>query len=92
VPCAGDDHNGVSNLFHDWARRVHRPDIWGTIDAMSHHRSEPLPPVGTWDDEHGAPRLSRSSALLVGVALICAAATVFFGIWMAEWVPSASIG
>ena len=79
-------------MFHDWARRVRHAGISGTIEAMSRHRSESLPLAGAWDDESEAPRLSRSSALLVGLALLCAAATVFFGIWMAEWVPSASIG
>ena len=59
---------------------------------MSSHRSESMPAVGAWDDESESHRMSRSSALLVGLALICAAVTVFFGIWMAEWVPSASIG
>jgi hypothetical protein len=86
------DQNGLPKLVHDWARRVRQADISGTIKAMSRHRSSSLPLAGAWDDESDAPRLSRSSALLVGLALICAAATVFFGIWMAEWVPSTSIG
>ena len=49
--------------------------------------------LGTYDDEPLEPRrVSRASALLVGLALVCAAATVVFGIWMAGVVPSASIG
>lgn len=59
---------------------------------MSSHRSEPFPLVGVWDDESETHRVSRSSALLVGLALICAAVTVVFGIWMAGVVPAASIG
>jgi len=59
---------------------------------MSRYRSESLPALGTWDDESETHRVSRSSALLVGLALICAAATVVFGIWMAGVVPAASIG
>jgi hypothetical protein len=87
------DQNGGPNLVHDWARRVLGLDISGTIQAMSHQRESALPLLGTYDDEPLEPRrVSRSSALLVGLALLCAAATVVFGIWMAGVVPSASIG
>jgi hypothetical protein len=82
----------LSKLCHYWARRVRAERISGTIGAMSSHQSESLPALGAWDDESESHRVSRSSALLVGLALICAAATVFVGIWMAEWVPAASIG
>ena len=59
---------------------------------MSRHRSESLPVLDGWDDETVPRRVSRSSALLLGLALICAAVTVVFGIWMAGVVPAASIG
>lgn len=59
---------------------------------MSRHRSESLPVLGSYDEELEPRRVSRSSALLLGLALVCAAVTVVFGIWMAGVVPAASIG
>lgn len=62
---------------------------------MQRHRSPSLSPMGGYDDAgmgYGARRMSRSSALLLGLALIGAAVTVAFGIWMAGVVPSTSIG
>lgn len=59
---------------------------------MSRHRSGSLSVLGSIDDEIEPRRLSRASALLVGLAVICAAATVAFGIWMVGVVPAASIG
>lgn len=62
--------------------------------TMQRHRSPSLSAMGGYDDTmgYGARRMSRSSALLLGLALIGAAVTVVFGIWMAGVVPSASIG
>jgi hypothetical protein len=82
----------VPNLGHDWARRVLSEGISGTIACMSSHRSESVPLLGGYDVELEPRRVSRSSALLVGLAVICAAVTVVFGIWMASVVPAASIG
>lgn len=48
--------------------------------------------LGAYDDETEPRWVSRSSALLLGLALVCAAVTVVFGIWMAGVVPAASIG
>ncbi len=62
---------------------------------MEHHRSPSLPLLGGFTDPadgSGARRVSRSSALLFGLALLGATVTVMFGIWMAGVVPSASIG
>ena len=59
---------------------------------MSRHRSESLSVLGGFDEETEPRRVSRSSALLFGLALVCAAVTVVFGIWMAGVVPPASIG
>lgn len=59
---------------------------------MQRHRSPSLPALGGFDDDpigYGARRVSRSSALLFGLALIGAVVTVVFGIWMAGAVPSA---
>lgn len=63
--------------------------------TMQRHRSPSLSAMGGYDDAemgYGPRRVSRSSALLFGLALIGAAVTVVFGIWMAGVVPSASIG
>lgn len=59
---------------------------------MSSHRSESLPLLGGYDVELQPRRVSPSSALLIGLAVLCAAVTVVFGIWMAGVVPPASIG
>ena len=59
---------------------------------MSRHRSESLPVLGGYDDDIEPRRVSRSSALLLGLALVCAAVTVVFGIWMAGVVPAATFG
>ncbi|HUR74693.1 MAG TPA: hypothetical protein VMZ00_10480 [Sporichthya sp.] len=59
---------------------------------MSRHWSESLPVLGGYDEDTEPRRVSRASALLLGLALVCAAVTVFFGIWMAGVVPAASIG
>ncbi len=58
---------------------------------MSRHRSESLSVMGSYEEPEPR-RVSRSSALLFGLALVCAAVTVVFGIWMAGVVPAASIG
>lgn len=63
--------------------------------TMQRHRSPSLSAMGGYDDAavgYGARRVNRSSALLLGLALIGAAVTVVFGIWMAGVVPAASIG
>lgn len=59
---------------------------------MSRHRTSALPVLSTYVDEVEPRRVSRASALLVGLAVLCAAVTVVFGIWMAGVVPAASIG
>lgn len=48
-------------------------------------------PVG-YDENIEPRRVSRVSALLVGLAVVCAAVTVAFGFWMASLAPAASIG
>lgn len=48
--------------------------------------------LGGYDVELEPRRVSPSSALLIGLAVLCAAVTVVFGIWMAGVVPAASIG
>ena len=48
-------------------------------------------PVG-YDETLEPRRVSRASALLVGLAVICAAVTVVFVFWMASIAPAASIG
>jgi hypothetical protein len=82
----------MPKLGHDCARRVQPEGFSGTICTMLSDRSEALPTLGGYDVELQPRRLSRASALLVGLAVICAAATVVFGIWMAGVVPAASIG
>ena len=59
---------------------------------MSRYRTSSLPVLGSYTDELEPRRVNRASALLVGLAVICAAVTVVFGIWMAGVVPAASIG
>lgn len=62
---------------------------------MQRHRSTSLPALDGFDDStvsYDARRVSRSSALLFGLALIGATVTILFGIWMAGVVPSASMG
>ncbi|GAA0620963.1 hypothetical protein GCM10009547_24480 [Sporichthya brevicatena] len=82
----------MSNLVHDWARRVPRAVFSGTIPAMSRHRTASLTLLGSYDAEVESRRVNRGSALLLGLAVVCAAVTVAFGIWMAGVVPAASIG
>ncbi len=60
---------------------------------MSRHRiSSSLSVLDGYAHEVEPRRVSRASALLVGLAVVCAAVTVVFGIWMAGVVPPASIG
>lgn len=61
---------------------------------MLRHRSlAPLAARELDDLTDPAPRrIRRDSALLIGLAVLCAAVTVMFGIWMAGVVPSTSFG
>lgn len=59
---------------------------------MSRYRSSSTPVLGVYEEEIEPRRVSRSSALLFGLAVFCAAVTVAFGIWMAGVVPAASMG
>jgi hypothetical protein len=95
VTRSGARSNDGPRLGHDWARRVRHADKSGTITTMQRHRSTSLPALGGVDDSavsYDARRVSRSSAVLFGLALLGATVTVLFGIWMAGVVPSASMG
>ena len=59
---------------------------------MSRHRTSALTVLDGYADEIEPRRVNRASALLFGLAVVCAAVTVVFGIWMAGVVPPASIG
>jgi hypothetical protein len=64
------------------SKRANRP-IHGTISPMRtriEHFTPDLPDVVP-----PTRRLSRESAALLVLALLCASATIAFGIWMTTW-------